>query len=68
MARQEHPNVSIVRQGFEAFEKSDVEWMNAHLADDVVWHVGGNSKWSGAYEGKAKVLDFFAGHPRHPGE
>ena len=60
MARQEHPNVSIVRQGFEAFEKGDVEWMDAHLADDVVWHVGGNSKWSGAYEGKAKVLDFFA--------
>jgi ketosteroid isomerase-like protein len=60
MARQEHPNVSIVRQGFEAFEKGDVEWMDAHLSDDVVWHVGGNSKWSGAYEGKAKVLDFFA--------
>lgn len=34
--------------------------MDAHLSDDVVWHVGGNSKWSGAYEGKAKVLDFFA--------
>jgi uncharacterized protein len=60
MAQREHPNVSIVRQGFEAFEKGDVEWMDAHLADDVVWHVGGNSKWSGAYEGKAKVLDFFA--------
>jgi ketosteroid isomerase-like protein len=60
MARQEHPNVSIVRQGFEAFEKGDVGWMDAHLADDVVWHVGGNSRWSGAYEGKAKVLDFFA--------
>jgi ketosteroid isomerase-like protein len=25
----------------------------------VVWHVGGNSKWAGAYERKAKVLDFF---------
>jgi uncharacterized protein len=28
--------------------------------DDVVWHVGGNSKWAGAYQGKAQVLDFFA--------
>ncbi|MGH2764651.1 MAG: nuclear transport factor 2 family protein [Actinomycetota bacterium] len=34
--------------------------MDAHLADDVIWHVGGNSKWAGAYEGKTKVLDLFA--------
>jgi uncharacterized protein len=60
MTHQEHPNAAIVRQGFEAFEKGDMEWMDAHLADDIVWHVGGNSKWSGAYEGKANVLDLFA--------
>jgi hypothetical protein len=30
--------------------------MDQHLADDVVWHVGGNSKWAGAYQGKANVL------------
>lgn len=59
MARQEHPNVSIVREGFEAFQKGDMEWMDAHLSDGVIWHVGGNSKWAGSYEGKAKVLDFF---------
>jgi uncharacterized protein len=60
MARQEHPNAALVREGFQAFEKGDVQWMDAHLADDVIWHVGGNSKWAGSYEGKAKVLDFFA--------
>jgi ketosteroid isomerase-like protein len=60
MTHEEHPNVAVVRQGFEAFEKGDVEWMDAHLADDVKWHVGGNSKWSGTYEGKANVLEFFA--------
>ena len=60
MTHQEHPNVALVRQGFEAFEKGDMEWMDQHLADDIVWHEGGNSKWSGAYEGKAKVLDLFA--------
>jgi ketosteroid isomerase-like protein len=37
----------------------DTAWMDQHLADDVVWHVGGNSKWAGAYEGKAKVLEYF---------
>ena len=30
--------------------------MDQHLADDVVWHVGGNSKWAGAYQGKVNVL------------
>jgi ketosteroid isomerase-like protein len=29
-------------------------WMDQHLADDVVWHVGGNSKWAGAYRGKQR--------------
>jgi ketosteroid isomerase-like protein len=60
MTHHEHPNVALARQGFEAFDRGDMEWMDRHLSDDVVWHVGGNSKWSGTYEGKAKVLDFFA--------
>jgi ketosteroid isomerase-like protein len=40
-------------------QRGDTAWMDEHLADDVVWHVGGNSKWAGTYEGKAKVLEFF---------
>jgi ketosteroid isomerase-like protein len=56
---QEHPNVALVREGFQAFEKGDMAWIDEHLSDDVTWHVGGNSKWAGAYEGKAKVLEFF---------
>ena len=55
----EHPNVTVVREGFEAFQKGDMAWMDEHLSDDVVWHVGGNSKWAGDYKGKAEVLDFF---------
>lgn len=55
----EHPNAALVREGYQAFEKGDMAWMDEHLSDDVVWHVGGNSKWAGAYEGKAKVLDLF---------
>ena len=60
MTQHEHPNVTLVREGFEAFQRGDTAWMDQHLADDVVWHVGGNSKWSGAYQGKADVLEFFA--------
>lgn len=52
--------MALVREGFEAFSRGDTEWMDRHLADDVVWHVGGNSKWAGTYEGRDAVLDLFA--------
>jgi ketosteroid isomerase-like protein len=60
MTHHEHPNVTIAKEGFEAFGKGDTAWMDEHLSDDIVWHVGGNSKWAGSYKGKANVLDFFA--------
>ena len=56
---EEHPNVKVVRDGFEAFERGDMSWMDDHMADDVVWHVGGKSKMAGAYEGKEAVLGLF---------
>jgi ketosteroid isomerase-like protein len=60
MTHHEHPNVALVREGFAAFARGDTAWMDQHLADDVVWHVGGNSRWAGAYQGKDKVLEYFA--------
>jgi uncharacterized protein len=59
MTHHEHPNVTVVREGFEALARGDTAWLDQHMADDVVWHVGGNSKWAGAYEGKQQVLEFF---------
>jgi ketosteroid isomerase-like protein len=59
MTHHEHPNVVIAREGFEAFDRGDTAWMDEHISDDVVWHVGGNSKWAGTYRGRANVLDLF---------
>jgi uncharacterized protein len=59
MTHHEHPNVTLVREAFAAFERGDMARMDQLLTDDVVWHVGGNSKWAGTYEGKAKVLEYF---------
>jgi ketosteroid isomerase-like protein len=64
MTHQEHPNVQLVRDGFAAFQRGDTAWMDEHLADDVAWHVGGNSKWAGTYHGKADVLNLFARQAR----
>jgi uncharacterized protein len=59
MTHHEHPNAALTREGLGAFQRGDMEWLDRHLEDDVVWNVGGNSKWSGAYEGKAKVFDYW---------
>jgi ketosteroid isomerase-like protein len=59
MAENEHPNATVVREGFQAFATGDMGWLNQHLADDIVWHVGGRSKLSGEYKGKEEVLNLF---------
>jgi uncharacterized protein len=59
MAGQEHPNIALTREGSEAIEKGDMAWFDEHTADDVVWHVGGNNKLSGTYEGKQAVMEMF---------
>jgi ketosteroid isomerase-like protein len=56
MTEHEHPKVSLMRQGYEALGRGDAAWMSDHLADDVVWHVGGNSRMAGEYRGKEQVL------------
>jgi uncharacterized protein len=68
MAHHEHPNVTLVKEGFDAFSKGDMSWFDQHTADDIVWHVGGNSKWAGEYKGKAATLDLFARQMQAIGE
>ncbi len=60
MTQHEHPNVTLAREGFDAFQRGDMGWLKEHLSGDIVWHVGGNSRWAGAYEGLDNVLDLFA--------
>jgi ketosteroid isomerase-like protein len=68
MAQDEHPNVALIKEGFEAMARGDIETMGNLLSDDVVWHVGGNSKWAGTYEGKDKIFEMFARQAQAMGE
>jgi ketosteroid isomerase-like protein len=56
----EHPDAQLVRQGYDAFIAADMEWLNEHLAETIVWHVPGNNALSGDYRGREEVLSFFA--------
>jgi uncharacterized protein len=51
----EHPNVAFVQEMFAAMDRGETEWFDAHIADDIVWHVGGNSRASGTFRGKETV-------------
>ena len=53
----EHPNAALVREMFAAMERGDVQWLEDHTADDIVWHTGGNSRAAGVRRGKDEVRE-----------
>jgi ketosteroid isomerase-like protein len=53
-------DVELVRTGYDAFVAGDIEWLNEHLHENVVWHVGGENTLAGEYRGREEVLAFLA--------
>ena len=51
----EHPNVAIVRHAYDSFAKGDLEGALANLADDCVFHFGGNGPTSGDHQGREAI-------------
>lgn len=56
----EHANVALVRKGYAAFDTGDFETIRDLFDDNIVWHVQGNSSFSGDYKGKDEVFGFFS--------
>lgn len=54
-----HPNEALVRGGYEAFAKGDVETVLARFDEGIVWHVPGRSALAGDYHGHQGVMEFF---------
>lgn len=55
----EHPNVDIVRRGYDAFNNRDMDALAALVAENVVWHVSGRSLIAGDYHGKEMTFAYF---------
>ena len=55
----EHPNVELVRKGYDAYINGDMDFINEVFADDIVWHIAGRSPLAGEYKGKEQVFAFF---------
>ena len=61
----DHPNAELVRKGYDAFIAGDMEWMNEHLHENIVWHEPGSNFLSGDVRGREAVLAHFAKQVQH---
>jgi ketosteroid isomerase-like protein len=55
-----HPNEELMRTGYDAFGKGDMDTIRSLFADDIVWHSPGRSQFAGDYRGVDEVLGQFA--------
>lgn len=54
---EDRPNARLLLQVHAAFRVESAAALEALLADDVAWHVAGQSRVSGDYAGRAAVLE-----------
>ncbi|MEV8534250.1 nuclear transport factor 2 family protein [Streptomyces sp. NPDC051211] len=55
----EHPDCAVVRRGYEAFAKGDMETLGTLMTADVIHHVPGSNPMSGHHKGREAVLDHY---------
>ena len=55
----EHPNATLVRKGYAAFNTGDVATLLELFDEDIVEHQPGNNIMSGEYKGRDAVLGFY---------
>ncbi len=56
----DHPNATLLRNGYEAFGKGDMATITELFSEDVVWHLPGNNQLSGVHRGRDAVFAIFA--------
>lgn len=55
----EHPNVELLRKGYNAYSTGDMAVLDQLFADDILWHVAGRGQLAGDYKGRDQVYGFF---------
>jgi ketosteroid isomerase-like protein len=54
-----HPNEELVRRGYDAFSRGDVDALRQVFAGSTIFHEPGRNPVSGDYQGIDQVLGFF---------
>ncbi|MCJ1677539.1 nuclear transport factor 2 family protein [Streptomyces sp. APSN-46.1] len=55
----EHPDCALIRRGYEAFGKGDMEKLSSMMTADVIHHMPGNNPLSGHHKGREAVMDLY---------
>jgi ketosteroid isomerase-like protein len=55
-----HPNEALIREGYDAFVRGDLDAVAKFLAPDARWHVAGTSPLAGVYAGHEQLFALFA--------
>jgi uncharacterized protein len=55
----EHPHAALVRKGYDAFSRGDMETMSALIAGDATQHVPGSHSLAGDYKGLDNILAYY---------
>jgi len=53
-------NLAIVRRGYEAFNKGDLETLTELFDEGAAWHLPGRSSLAGDHEGRDAAFAYFA--------
>lgn len=57
---REHPNATLLKRGYDAFGKGDMETLRSQVFDaNIVWHQIGDNRVSGDYRGAEQMLALF---------
>ena len=55
-----HKNESLIREGYDAFGRGDLEWLQENVFDaSITYHVPGDNVVAGTHEGIENVFNFF---------
>lgn len=55
----EHPHAALVRKGYEAFSRGDMDTLRQLIAGDATHHVPGDHMLSGDYKGQDAIIDLY---------
>ncbi|MFC8146084.1 nuclear transport factor 2 family protein [Streptomyces paradoxus] len=55
----EHPHVALVRKGFEAFSRGDMDTLREMMAADATHHVPGDHPLSGDFKGVDSIIEMY---------
>ncbi|WP_155057627.1 nuclear transport factor 2 family protein [Streptomyces blattellae] len=55
----EHPHATLVRKGYEAFTRGDMDALRGLMTSDCTHHVPGSHQLSGDFKGQDAVIDMY---------